>query len=48
MIYKLLEDELNREGGVHALQLKTRTLVEEEAQAKREQEASANPAGSVA
>jgi stress-induced morphogen len=25
MVYKLLEDEMKREGGIHALQLRTRT-----------------------
>ncbi|KAL8696739.1 MAG: hypothetical protein Q9224_002645 [Gallowayella concinna] len=30
MVYSLLKDELEMEGGIHALQLKTRTLEEEE------------------
>lgn len=30
MIYALLKDELAREGGIHALQLRTRTPMEEE------------------
>lgn len=30
MIYTLLKDELAREGGIHALQLKTSTAAEEE------------------
>ena len=38
MVYALLKEELEREGGVHALQLKTRTLEEEERQAQRERE----------
>ncbi|KAL8785792.1 MAG: hypothetical protein Q9213_003170 [Squamulea squamosa] len=37
MVYALLKEELDRAGGIHALQLKTRTLEEEEAQMKREQ-----------
>lgn len=32
MVYALLKDELNREGGIHALQLKTRTQEEENRQ----------------
>ncbi|KAL8724580.1 MAG: hypothetical protein Q9181_006763 [Wetmoreana brouardii] len=36
MVYALLKEELEREGGVHALQLKTRTLEEEERQIARE------------
>lgn len=39
MVYALLKEELERQGGIHALQLRTRTLEEEEkAQAKKEQE----------
>ena len=38
MVYALLKEELEREGGVHALQLKTRTLEEEERQVQRERE----------
>lgn len=30
MVYALLKEELQREGGVHALQLKTRTPEEEQ------------------
>lgn len=30
MVYALLKDELAREGGIHALQLRTRTPMEEE------------------
>lgn len=36
MVYSLLKDELAREGGIHALQLKTRTPEEEERQAQKE------------
>jgi BolA-like protein 1 len=37
MVYGLLKDELAKEGGIHALQLKTRTLEEEERQLAKEQ-----------
>jgi len=30
MVYSLLKDEMAAEGGIHALQLRTRTLQEEE------------------
>ncbi|KAL8865611.1 MAG: hypothetical protein Q9174_006797, partial [Haloplaca sp. 1 TL-2023] len=36
MVYTLLKEELEREGGIHALQLKTRTPEEEERQAAHE------------
>ena len=32
MVYALLKEELEKEGGIHALQLKTRTQDEEEKQ----------------
>jgi hypothetical protein len=32
MVYALLKDEMAREGGIHALQLRTRTLDEEKRQ----------------
>lgn len=38
MVYSLLKEELEREGGVHALQLRTRTPEEEERQLAREKE----------
>lgn len=38
MVYALLKEELERAGGIHALQLKTRTLGEEERQVVRERE----------
>ena len=38
MVYALLKEELEREGGVHALQLKTRTSEEDERQMQRERE----------
>jgi BolA protein len=36
MVYTLLKDELAAEGGIHALQLKTRTPEEEEKAKARE------------
>ncbi|KAM0799402.1 bola-like protein-domain-containing protein [Usnea florida] len=36
MVYALLKEELERAGGIHALQLRTRTLEEEERQMARE------------
>ncbi|KAL8661839.1 MAG: hypothetical protein Q9168_008345 [Polycauliona sp. 1 TL-2023] len=36
MVYALLKEELERAGGIHALQLKTRTPEEEERQVARE------------
>jgi BolA protein len=36
MVYALLKEEMAREGGIHALQLRTRTLDEERRQAERE------------
>lgn len=36
MVYALLKDEMAREGGIHALQLKTRTPEEEKQQLARE------------
>lgn len=36
MVYALLKDELERAGGIHALQLRTRTPEEEERQLARE------------
>lgn len=36
MVYALLKEELDRAGGIHALQLKTRTPQEEESQVARE------------
>jgi len=40
MVYALLDDEIKREGGIHALQLRTKTPEEEEKQRAREQEES--------
>lgn len=36
MVYSLLKEELERPGGIHALQLRTRTPEEEEVHAARE------------
>lgn len=36
MVYTLLKEELERPGGIHALQLRTRTPKEEEEQIARE------------
>lgn len=36
MVYALLKEELDRAGGIHALQLKTKTPEEEERQVARE------------
>jgi stress-induced morphogen len=38
MVYALLKEEMAREGGIHALQLRTRTPDEEQKQLEREQE----------
>jgi len=38
MVYALLKEELETAGGIHALQLKTRTPEEEEKQVARERE----------
>ena len=42
IIYGLLKEEMSREGGIHALQLRTRTPKEEEAQKAREAQNSDN------
>jgi|SRR5277367_6370478 len=38
MVYALLKEEMTREGGIHALQLKTKTPEEEKRQIARETE----------
>lgn len=38
MVYALLKDEMAREGGIHALQLRTRTPEEEQRQLAQERE----------
>ncbi|KAL8775870.1 MAG: hypothetical protein Q9194_003553 [Teloschistes cf. exilis] len=43
MVYTLLREELEREGGIHALQLKTRTPEEEERQLAREKAEQGQP-----
>ena len=47
MVYALLKDELERAGGIHALQLRTRTLEEEEKQLAREKVEQAQPSTEV-
>ena len=37
MVYALLKDEMSAEGGIHALQLRTRTREEERQQAQQSQ-----------
>ncbi|KAG2010723.1 hypothetical protein GB937_007692 [Aspergillus fischeri] len=39
MVYSLLKDEMSREGGIHALQLRTRTPEEEEREKARQSQA---------
>lgn len=36
LVYGLLKEEMSREGGIHALQLRTKTPEEEQKQAERE------------
>ncbi|ODM18240.1 hypothetical protein SI65_06111 [Aspergillus cristatus] len=36
MVYALLKDEMSREGGIHALQLKTRTPEEEQRELEKQ------------
>ncbi|CAL3970408.1 unnamed protein product [Diplocarpon coronariae] len=38
MVYALLKEEMAKEGGIHALQLRTRTPEEEQKQTEREKE----------
>ena len=38
MVYALLKEEMERAGGIHALQLRTRTPEEEERQIAKEKE----------
>lgn len=45
MVYALLKEEMAREGGIHALQLRTRTPEEERRQAEREAEESGSGSG---
>lgn len=48
MIYALLSEEMAREGGIHALQLRTLTPEEEERQQKKKEEADAAKAAAKA
>lgn len=47
MVYALLKEELDRAGGIHALQLRTRTPEEEERQLAREQTEQGQPVAEV-
>lgn len=47
MVYALLKDEMAKEGGIHALQLRTRTPEEEERQLAREREEQGEPVTDV-
>jgi stress-induced morphogen len=47
MVYILLKDELDRAGGIHALQLRTRTPEEEERQAGREKAEQGEPIADI-
>lgn len=38
MVYALLKEEMAKEGGIHALQLRTKTAEEDEKAAQREKE----------
>ena len=47
MVYALLKEELERAGGIHALQLRTHTLEEEQRQLAREREEQGEPIAEV-
>jgi len=47
MVYSLLKEEMERTGGIHALQLKTRTPDEEAKIAKREEEERGTPIAEI-
>lgn len=47
MVYALLKEELDRDGGIHALQLKTRTPDEEERQVAREKAEQGQPIAEI-
>ncbi|KAL8948791.1 MAG: hypothetical protein Q9222_005053 [Ikaeria aurantiellina] len=47
MVYALLKDDLDRAGGIHALQLKTRTPEEEERQIAREKAEQGQPIAEI-
>jgi len=48
MVYSLLKEEMERAGGIHALQLKTRTPEEEAKITKQEAEEKGTPAAEIA
>jgi BolA-like protein 1 len=43
MVYALLKEEMVKAGGIHALQLRTRTIEEEQRQLEREREETGQP-----
>lgn len=47
IVYSLLKEEMERAGGIHALQLKTRTPEEEEKITKREAEEKGTPVAEI-
>jgi BolA protein len=47
MVYALLKEEMAQEGGIHALQLRTRTPEEEAKQAEREKQENGEPIASA-
>lgn len=47
MVYALLKEEMAMEGGIHALQLRTRTVEEERRQAEKEREEKGEPVASA-
>jgi stress-induced morphogen len=47
MVYALLKEEMAKEGGIHALQLRTRTLEEEQRQLEREKDERGEPIANV-
>ena len=47
MVYALLKEEMDRAGGIHALQLRTKTPEEEERQLAREREEHGKPIAEI-
>jgi len=47
MVYALLKEEMERAGGIHALQLRTRTPEEEEKHSAREREGQGQTIGEM-
>jgi len=47
MVYALLKEEMAKEGGIHALQLRTRTPEEEQRQIEREKAEKGEPIAGV-